>query len=224
MKPTLLATIAAAGLAHHALACTSSPPTPPPTVWFESLGVNPVTGMAEVLVGQEITLFAPTNPTNCACGIGVGTSTVTAPTSLSAKQVFVAVVDTTTHTISPLTEFEPLLLNPATSAAIAAGPGAPTGTWFGFSGLINGFTPPTLGPNEVFKLLFVLSVDPLDLNQLLQTTIAFGGGEADGNGIPLFSGQHPFEYFRPDNDEIPSPGPFALASLALLTVANRRRR
>jgi hypothetical protein len=112
--------------------------------------------------------------------------------------------------------------NPTTTAALGAGAGSsgppgtnplfPGATWFGFSSVVNPFALPPLGPGEYTAMEFALEMDralaPLAIDA------QFAGGEALADGTPIFSGDHPAQYFTaadPSARLAPEPSSLFLA-------------
>ncbi|MGH9361441.1 MAG: hypothetical protein ACRD2T_05945, partial [Thermoanaerobaculia bacterium] len=163
-------------------------------------------GQQQALVSAQVNLFAPATPMTCACGLGAGASGTPAPTSLNASNAVVTRYNTQTGQHTILTEFTPLSLNSLTSQGLAMGPGQlfPGAQWFGFSGQIQPFTAPALGPNEIFTLTFALNFDPDDRDALVELPLQFAAGVGDQQGFPIFDPRdpHPVMYFGPS--ELPS--------------------
>lgn len=163
-------------LVDSVVACTGSPPTPPPMIWIENHGINAMTGKAESWIGIEVDLFAPPTPTQCACGLKFSAI----PAGANILMAKVGVTNTTTHATTYLPEFNPFAANGNTSNSLGDAFGGPT--WFGFSGQIQPFVPPPLMEGEVYKLWFLVETDPGALNGL---TVQFAAGTAQPDGTIL---------------------------------------
>lgn len=218
------AILMATALVTPALACTMSPPQPPPTFWIGPLSDNG-DGTSSVTIGQKISLFPPTIITQCACGLGIGGPSNPVPFGLELAGVRIVVVGPNDEIVETLSEFAPLTLNPNTSAGLGSGPGSqPGATWFGFTGLINPFPPPVLQPDFMFKLLFDVRIPNSSLPQWFSGVPAqVAGGTADGQGFPDFGGEHPMQYFQPVDNTVPTPGATSLGLLAAAVLLRRRR-
>ena len=191
------------------LACTGPPPDPPPKIWVIPNGNN------EFWVGIEISLFVPPGPTNCACGIGFSN-----PGSISVLGAAAGVTNTRTHQTNFIPEFD-FQFNPTTTNGLNNN--FPSGgLWTGFHGLVDPFSPPQLGPDEVFKLWFLVEAP----GGLPLTNVLFAGGTSDGNGNidNPDDPSHPVETWTAVNASIPEPTTFTLVGLGFLAVATTRRR
>jgi hypothetical protein len=195
-----LALPAAFAAAPPALACaTSGPPLNVNSNPFP--GINPPpAGRQQALVGVQVGLFAPNAPTTCVCGLGAGSPGNPAPGSLSVSQAVVTRYNPATGQHTILTEFVPLTLSSVTTQGLALGPGQlfPGSQWFGFSGLIQPFDAPLLGPGEIFTLTFALSFDPDDSDALDGLPVQFAAGTGEPTGEPDFDprSEHPVVYFN----------------------------
>lgn len=208
------------------LACTMSPPTPPPTVWtsVQDLG----DGTSKVTIGQKVALFPPVITTNCACGVGIGSTALPAPGDLMPMGVRIVVVGPDDAILATLAEFAPLQSNNITSNGLAGGPGATAGaSWQGYAGMIEPFVPPAIGPDSMFKMLFDIVVPNPLLGQLVGLPVQFAGGEGNTDGFPQFSGPHAVGYFAPEDNrlppDVPAPGAAAISIASLLCFFRRRR-
>lgn len=212
-------------LSGAASACVMEDPvTPPPPTWWIDKGPSPTPGFTRQALYMNVGLFPPTTATTCACGFGyVGPASLT---SLLPIDAGVVILDQTTcDVIGTVPQFDPLTPNPITTADLNNPSLYPAGAgsqWFGFSGLIATFTPPTLPPNAVFAICFTIDV-PDAIDALFKQGIGcVTGGVGDQDGHPIFQGEHavgdPFGC-RP----IPTPGAFALLALGGVIAARRRR-
>jgi hypothetical protein len=124
---------------------------------------------------------------------------------------------------TPLPAFS-FVPNPTTTDALATGslstsvPGTNPlfagSTWFGFSSPVDPFVLPALGPGEFTAMEFTVEVARTLVPLVVDAQ--FAGGEAFTNGTPIFSGDHPAQYFTAENRTVvfvPEP-----ASLWLLAV------
>ncbi len=204
--PTALALAAALALlaAPPVFACGSSPGSVGNLTFGSGGGPNflpPPPGLQQAQVSAPIGVFAPSSPTTCVCGLGAGVTGNPAPSSLSVGQAVLTRFDQQTGQHTILTEFVPLSLNSLTTQGLANGPGLilPGGQWFGFSGLIQPFDAPALGPNEIFTLTFSLNFDPDDRDALMGLPLQFASGTGEPDGTPIFDPrlEHPVTYFGP---------------------------
>lgn len=214
-------TLAAGGAmtATPGLACTGEPPTPPPTFWVRYHGFDPNENAHKLWVGQEVSVFAPSSPVTCACGLNI-TGPAGAPVGpgVTVKDAGVFVVNTATHEMTPLADFS-FGGNPNTTAGLNAL--SPGGTWFGLSSPVNPFSPPALPPGFVFKLLFLVNVDA-SLGGFTVTG-RIGAGLGDPNGSP---NPQEFHFFSPTDQTffLPSPGAATLLAAGAGAAFARRRR
>jgi hypothetical protein len=171
-------------------------------------------------------LVVPTSTAVCAAGVGLMVPEASLPSSVAVLDAAVVLANRSTgeRIMMPQFGFAP---NPLTSAGLAAGSGPgglagtnplfPGATWFGFSALVEPFTLPPLGDNEVIELSFLVDLprDQLPLTLRAQ----FAAGEAQSSGAPQFGGDHPLQYFTATNDRVrlvPEPSAAAVALVALL--------
>ncbi|MFW6124939.1 MAG: PEP-CTERM sorting domain-containing protein, partial [Pirellulales bacterium] len=97
--------------------------------------------------------------------------------------------------------------------------------WFGFSADVEPLTAPALGPGEVFALGFDVLVPAASMP--LPTTVQFGAGQGESDGTPIFSGDHPVQYFTAEDSSahfVPEPSSLGLLSGAVLALAAVRQR
>ncbi|MBD2417240.1 hypothetical protein H6G54_05845 [Anabaena cylindrica FACHB-243] len=204
-------------LAQPAAACVMAPPLPPPNIWIDFHGDTDNNGKQEFWIGQEVSLFPPTSPTNCKCGLGLGNLTNPLSGMVNVLGVMITKTNILTHISEVLQPFTPLQPNSNVATQLANDPRAnPGATWFGFGGLINAFNPPVLGLNEVIKLWFEVETPKPQLLNGLQ--IQFAGGSDDPS--------HEIEFFAPINDTISVPEPsvtLSIVGLAGLMLLGHRR-
>jgi hypothetical protein len=187
--------------AEAALACSSQSSGTPLNINsnpFPGLQPPPA-GRTQGVIGIQVGLFAPAVPTTCVCGLGVGKTGVPAPASLTVDQAVLTRYNPATGQHTILTEFVPLTLSGVTTAGLTNGPGQllPGSRWFGFSGQIQPFTIPMLGPGEIFTLSFAYSFAPSALSKLNDLPIQFAAGAGQFDGTPDFDprSEHPVQYF-----------------------------
>ena len=174
-------------------------------------------GRLEAFVGIEETLVPPDASTVCVTGIGLGSTVSQPPQGFDVVDAQIVIANTVTGITTPLPQFN-FSANSNTSASFSAGSGLsdpatnpiiPAATWFGFSAPVEPFIAPTLGPNEVIELGFVVVVPTSALPLSIQAQ--FAAGEGVSGGTPLFTGQHPAQYFTAsDNRLILVPEPSGL--------------
>jgi len=204
----------------ESLACSGPPPTPPPRVWVDTMP-GPA-GKTKVWIGIEVNLFPPTaGGTPCACGILIGSSANPAPLSLLGDGASITITNTVDHTSRPVPEFNflrnaagdnGLINSPVTPGYQGAAAGA---TGFAYGATVDPFTPPTLGPNEIFKLWTHFTIDTADLSALFTLKATFVAGSP---GDP----DHEVEQFG--SWMVPTPGTAMLGLLAAPCLGWRRRR
>ncbi|NES69539.1 MAG: PEP-CTERM sorting domain-containing protein [Okeania sp. SIO2D1] len=94
--------------------------------------------------------------------------------------------------------------------------------WFGFSANVDAFTPPTLGDNEVFTMLFDIDFDPEVREALLGLGLQFASG---GTSDPLHPVTYSGEAMVMENEKIPEPSSiFSLLALATLGATSTLKR
>ena len=157
----------------------------------------PAAGRFQTIFRVPVSLFAPSVPTRCACGLGLGQSGMLPPAGLTVDRVFVIRLNPVTGQQAILGEFAPLNRSTLTSDGLAIGPGQifPGAKWFGFNGLVQPFTVPVLNAGEIFAMAFVVSYPAGQQNQLVNLKTQFAGGEAELDGFPSFTGIHRVTYF-----------------------------
>lgn len=191
-------------------ACTTPPP-PPPQAWVINHGIDPDTKMRHVWVGIEVdSLFEITSPTMCTCGIGIPSAFAS---SVKIKGVKLAVTDMLTKEMDVVEEFG--FSEDASIAEFAQDNAVREGQeWVGFSGMVNPFDKPILGPNEKLKLWFEVSVAP---NVPFQGIYSFSMGGAPGS-------DHPPEQLTTQVSEPESLSLAVLGAGALLLLRSRRKQ
>lgn len=216
--------------------CTGPPRIPPPTPSNDppppGIGLPPVPrGRVGCYIDlSNIVLFPPSAPTTCVVGLGIGINN-SAPSTLSIDAARVTILNTATnqHTLVPNFNFN---FNPVTTAGFAGGPVLfPGATWFGFSAQVLPFTPPVLGPNEIFVLGFHVTVDANDPVPIAGQFAQFGMGIGFPTGQPDFGGvidpAHPAVIVTAASPIIPAktpePASILLATLGLGIALLARR-
>jgi hypothetical protein len=91
-------------------------------------------------------------------------------------------------------------------------------TWFGFSSAVDPFSLPALGPNEITAFQFTVEVPEALLPLVLPAQ--FAGGEGQSDGTPIFTGDHPAQYFSAAAQivtltPVPEPSAWMLALVAM---------
>ena len=208
-------------LSFNALSCVHPPPKPKPKVWVENHGINPVTNKLEMWFGVEVdpTLFPITTPTVCTCGLGIGGVGLPIVPSLNVTMAGVGITNTITHDTTFLAAFNgftqsaPITTNAINNAIIAGQ------QWQGFSQLVNPFTQPVLGPNEVLKLWFGIEIDVPDLGVFNTATEGEFAGFSVG-GDPN-DPAHPLEQFL--GFRVPEPASLLLFWCGVLGLIIQRK-
>jgi hypothetical protein len=190
-------------------------------------------GVVEGLVTLESTLIAPTSTTTCTAGIGLGTLGSPLPLGVDVTGLAIVVVHAD-GSRTPLAAFS-FAPNSVTTSALEAGSGSSGlpetnplfagSTWFGFSSVVNPFLLPTLGPDEFTAFDFTVEVADALLPLVLDAQ--FAGGEGFTDGTPVFSGDHPAQYFTARNPSVtfvPEPSSLLLLVLAVACLIPGRGR
>ena len=204
-----------------------------------SAGTNGFAVSGEISVPDNL-IVVPTQPTTCVSGIGLGSTADPLPVGFEITNVEIATLNTATGTQSPLAAFS-FVANAPTSQALADGPttgGGPVvagATWFGFSSPVQPFVLPALSPNEMIVFLFAFEF-PLALLPF-SVDVQFAAGEGTTDGAPIFTGEHPVQYFTVNDATVvfssdiavPVPGVMpvlacALAYVMLAPTGGTRRR
>ena len=200
-----------------ALACIVPRITPPPVIW----SVKP-----PLRVGIEVgALFVPTVPTTCVAGIGIGSLGGPALPSLDVIGAQLTVTNVLTLQTTAVANFVfqrdmtyDVPLTNGNNGPIQGQPLMPGATWFGFSALVNPFTPQALGADEVYALWFDISVSAADYNVMKDQHVP--GQFASGSADPA----HPVVYFGAANPNlVAEPSSVLLVALALLALAGSAR-
>jgi hypothetical protein len=87
------------------------------------------------------------------------------------------------------------------------------------------FTVPTLGPNEVLELGFTIEIPTSALP--LSIPAQFAAGEGTPDGQPIFTGDHPAQYFTATDNVasfVPEPSSMTLALVSIVTMGTIRFR
>ena len=205
-----------AGLGSRAVACSTHGSAAAGIGW---LPVGSSGGVVSGLVTLESTLVAPTSSTTCVAGIGLGSTADPLPVGVDVVALEIIVLDTSDGSRTPFAAFS-FAPNSVTSAALVAGSGSSGvpgtnplfagSTWFGFSSAVDPFVPPVLGPGEITAFEFTVEVAEALLPLVLDAQ--FAGGEGYADGTPIFTGDHPAQYFtaaRPVVTLRPVPEPSA---------------
>ena len=182
-------------------------------------------GAIEGTLRMGSSLVAPTSSTVCTAGVGLGTVDSPLPSGVNVTGLAIVVVHADGSS-TPLTAFS-FAANPTTTGALAAGSGSSRvpgtnplfagSTWFGFSSHVDPFMLPVLGPGEFTAMDF--TVDVAGTLVPLAVEAQFAGGEAFTDGTPIFSGDHPAQYFTAENRTVVFvPEPATLWLLALVTA------
>jgi len=177
----------------------------------------------EFLIGVELgSLFDVDAGATCACGLSFSSPL---PFGSTVDEAFVAVTDRTTHAMTLVDGFV-FSPNVATDTALDRN----TGTdWFGLATTATtAITQPTVGPNEVLKLWYRVTVVPetgeegeFDPSTVFTPgNLEFAAGSAQSDGTPNFGGVHPLVFFS----AIPEPSSLLLAIFAGLGMTWRKRR
>jgi hypothetical protein len=217
---------ACARIAH---ACTSHGVGGGNITW-QSAGSN---GHVEMgLLSLETFLVPPTAPTTCTAGIGLGSLASPAPAGLNVFEMAIVVVNAATGRRRRVSAFS-FVANATTTSSLAAGSGSSSppntnplfsgSTWFGFSSPVDPFPPPTLGSGEFIAFQFGVEVPRSLLPLVLDAQ--FAGGEGGSDGTPIFSGDHPAQYFTTADRSvtltasITSPAPALSTGMTALATA-----
>ncbi|GFZ99894.1 PEP-CTERM sorting domain-containing protein [Okeania sp. KiyG1] len=220
------------------------PPDPPPT-WIKFSSENP----GAALFGVQLNgLFAPSTATDCGCGLALFDKTnpqqsiLASIPSFDVSDVTFAITNTKTNESIELvdmggnpifamerdTSLDNGLANNEFTPDSSIGYSAISNNadnWFGFRANVEAFTPPTLGDNEVFTMLFDIDFDPEVREALLGLGLQFASG---GISDPL-DPEHPVTYSGEamvmENHKIPEPSSiFSLLALATLGATSTLKR
>jgi hypothetical protein len=201
------------------------PPKPtPPQVWVVDHGIDAITGLRNLWLGVEINpvLFAITQPTICTCGLGIGGAGLPLIASLNVTQAMVAVTNTVTHAITPVSGFilqpDAAISTHSASNALLSGQ-----QWSGFSTVVNSFVQPIYAANEVLKIWYNIEIEPLDLTSFRRATrgklqgFSIGGDPSD----PLHA---PEQFVGRAVSEPASAGLFAIGLIFMFRRAFKQRK
>lgn len=156
------------------------------------------------VVGIEDEIVEPAEATTCVTAIGLGSTARMLPQNIRAVSARVDRVNRVTGKETRVDNFQ-FEANANTSRGMAAGGGSATSDpgpliggadWFGFSSSVEPFTLET-GPDEFIRMTFEVLV-PQALAPFL-TDVQFASGEGQADGTPIFSGEHPVQYYTADN-------------------------
>jgi hypothetical protein len=157
-------------------------------------------GMLLMTIGIEDQLVEPATSTTCVTGIGLGSSDLALPAGVEAMSARIDRVNRITGKASPVENFR-FAPDADTTAGMAAGGGSGIddprpiidgANWFGFSSSVEPFVLETES-DEYIRMTFELRV-PENLVPFM-TEVQFASGEGQGDGTPIFSGEHPVEYY-----------------------------
>jgi hypothetical protein len=181
------------GSAGAALACSMPLPPPPPEephheIWCSSLRYNRATGKNEYLVGIEVTIMPPVQTTTCMCGVNI--SNVGLSASFRIISVDFVVANMISHDMTNISEFDGFAASEAVEVELEDLKDAiedPFGT--AFEAGIEPFEPPSLEPEDIEKMFFIVEFAPGDLPSMLGRPIQFAAGSDDPNHpLAVFTG------------------------------------
>ena len=193
-------------------------------------------GVVSGLVTLESSLVAPTSATTCTAGIGLGSLAAPVPAGVEVVELAIIVYDRNDGSRTPLAEFS-FAADRETGAALAAGSGSSSvpgtnplfagSTWFGFSSSVDPFVPPALGPGEITAFQFTVEAAEALLPLILDAQFAAGEGSSDGT--PIFTGDHPAQYFTATQPvvrltAVPEPAGWLLVLMAAASFVGQRVR
>ena len=152
------------------------------------------------VIGIEDEIVEPVESTTCVTGIGLGANNVSLPAGTQAVAAHIDRVNRTTGEAIRLEYFR-FAADAETSVGMAQGGGSGVAdprpivdgaSWFGFSSAVDPFVLET-GPDEYIRMTFEVLVPGTALPML--TDIQFASGEGMADGTPIFTGDHPVEYY-----------------------------
>jgi hypothetical protein len=152
------------------------------------------------VIGIEDEIVEPVESTTCVTAIGLGSTEVTLPGGVKALSARVDRVNRATGAETRV-DFFRFAADPETGAGMAQGGGSAPGDprpiiggagWFGFSSAVDPFVLET-GQDEYIRMTFEVLV-PAAAAPLL-TQVQFASGEGMPDGTPIFTGDHPVQYY-----------------------------
>ena len=163
-------------------------------------------GLLLFIVGIEDEIVAPAEPTTCVTAIGLGSTGRPLPADMIAVAARIDRVNRATGEETRILFFR-FTADPETTQGMAQGGGSGANdprplidgaAWFGFSSAVNPFMLET-GTDEYIRMTFEVLV-PESLVPLI-TDVQFGSGEGETDGTPIFTGEHPVEYYSGQDPE-----------------------
>jgi hypothetical protein len=157
-------------------------------------------GLLLFVVGIEDEIVEPTEPTTCVTAIGLGSTGRPLPADMIAVSARIDRVNRATGEETRV-QFFRFAADQETTQGMAQGGGSGANDprplvdgagWFGFSSAVNPFLLET-GPDEYIRMTFEVLV-PKSLAPLI-TDVQFGSGEGEIDGTPIFTGEHPVQYY-----------------------------
>jgi hypothetical protein len=225
------AVAAAAAMGGSALGCVKQQEDPPWMSWQwkkEQSPLGPDFVRQSLYMNIGLFPFSSGDPEDCACGFAYSGSAFAAG-AIQAVGMSVVVWDLDTNMPVAPVGFD--LAASATTTSVLNDAGAWDGTsangqplnWFGFSGSVNPFTPPSTTLGQAYAICFTFDVLASVDADLKQRYGWVGAGHATSTGIPIFTNDpHPFD--GPFNGaNIPGPGALALLAVAAFRRGSRRR-
>lgn len=201
--PVLFFIVLLLALPAGAWACSTHGTNAGNEITIEYKGDTAGDGLLRFVVGIEDEIVEPTEPATCVTGIGLGSTGRPLPDGAIAVSARIDRVNRSTGEASRI-EFFRFAADQETTNGLARGGGSAANdprplfdgaTWFGFSSAVNPFVLET-GPDEYIRMTFEVRV-PESLAPLL-TDIQFGSGEGETDGTPIFTGEHPVQYYSGD--------------------------